>query len=106
MCLEQGVGAAEAESPFSTGVSMTAVSSPPAAQTRIHRPLARQVSEVQATPGTTGLSGLADPGAGSRKQVPLCNLPRCLSCTFCTRPSAQLHGHGSLVLFALLPDFD
>lgn len=37
MRLEQGVGVAEAEAPFSTGVSMTAVSSPPATQTLIHR---------------------------------------------------------------------
>lgn len=37
MCLEQGIGVVEAEDPYSTGVSMTAVSSPPAAQTLIHR---------------------------------------------------------------------
>lgn len=36
MCLEQGVGTVEAEGPFSSGVSMTAVSSPPVAQTLIH----------------------------------------------------------------------
>lgn len=39
MCLEQGIETAEAEGPFSTSVSMTAVSSSPAVQTLIHRPL-------------------------------------------------------------------
>jgi len=68
-------------------------------------PAVRRVPEVQGTPGTDGLSGLAEPGVGSRKQVPLCNLLRCLSRSLRARPSTRTHVHGSLVLFSLLSDW-
>lgn len=56
-------------------------------------------------PGTKGLSGPADPGVGSRKQVPLCILPRHLSQPLRTHPSKQMDRRGSLLLFSLLPGF-
>lgn len=68
-------------------------------------PAASQVPEALGMPGTKGLSGLADPDVGSRKQVPLCVLPRHPSQPLHTHPSKQTDRRGSLVLFSLLPGF-
>lgn len=102
MCLEQGVGAVEAL--FQWCFYDSSQLSSRGADT-YSSPAARQVPEVQGMPGTKGPSGLADPGVGSRKQVPLCNLPRRLSRTLRARPSRQTHVRGSLVLFSLLAGF-
>lgn len=60
-------------------------------------PAARQVPEVQGKPGNQGLRGPVDPGVGSRKQVPLCNLQRHPSLP-AHPPSEYRHTHTSLVL--------